>query len=60
MHFCFRDEVIEHVEKLLRTKNPDRIPFTKLSIICGLIGLLAFLTQLLTYIFVEMTINKDV
>ena len=58
MHFCIRDEVIEHVEKMLRTKNHDRIPFTKLSIICGAVGFLAFVTQLLTYIFVEMTIRE--
>ena len=58
MHFCFRDEVIEHVEKILRTKNHDKIPFTKLTIICGVVGFLVFLTQLLTFTFAEMKIRE--
>ena len=60
LHFCFRDMIIDHIERLLSTKNNQKVPFVKLSLICGAIGVGAFLSQLLTYIFVEMTIDPSV
>jgi hypothetical protein len=59
LHFCFRDIIIAHIEQLLLTKNIDKVPFVKLSVICSVLGILAFLSQLLTYIFVEMSIDPN-
>jgi membrane-associated phospholipid phosphatase len=42
LHFCFRDNIINHVERVLLTKNTDKISFPMLSIVCGVLGALAF------------------